>query len=128
MPTDKKAMLDALKMEIQVIEKGGYHPSVHQPHNEARVFRDSISCLNVGLADDKKQHACAECFLIDFVPEEHKARNDDPCHKIQLNERGDTIESLQESGRPPEEVQEEVLCWLKATVEKLEAELAVEEK
>ena len=124
MPIDKKIMLDALKMEIQVIEKGGYHPSVHQPHDDPRIFRDSISCLNVGLADDKKEHACASCFLIDFVPEKYKDSNDDPCHKIPLNARGDTIESLLQSGRPSDDVQAEVLVWLKATVKKLEADLA----
>ena len=128
MPTNKKTMLDALKMEIMVIEKGGYHPSVHQPHDEPRVFRDSISCLNVGLADDKKEHPCSSCFLIDFVPEKYKDSNEDPCHKIPLNARGDTIESLLASGRRSDDVQAEVLAWLKAMVKKLEAELAAEKK
>ena len=123
MPTDKKTMLDALKMEIVVIEKGGYHPSVHRPHDEPRVFRDSISCLNVGLGDDKKEHACAECFLIDFVPEKYKDSNEDPCHKIPLNAQGDTVESLSRTSSP-EDVQAAVLAWLKATVRRLEADLA----
>jgi hypothetical protein len=126
MPIDKKIMLDALKMEIMVIEKGGYYPSVHQPHDDPRIFRDSISCLNVGLGDDKKEHPCSACFLIDFVPEKFKGSNEDPCHKIPLNTRGDTIESLLESGRRSEDVQQEVLQWLKDTVKKLEAELADE--
>ena len=126
MPTDKKTMLDALKLEIQVIEKGGYNPSVHSPHDDPRIFRDSISCLNIGVSDDKKEHPCSSCFLIDFVPEKYKGSNDDPCHKIPLNKKGDTIESLLESGRRSEDVQQEVLQWLKDTVKKLEAELAAE--
>jgi hypothetical protein len=126
MPTDKKTMLEALKMEILVIERGGYNPSVHQPHDDPRIFRDSISCLNIGVSDDKKEHPCSSCFLIDFVPEKYKGSNDDPCHKIPLNKKGDTIESLLESGRRSEDVQQEVLQWLKDAVKKLEAELAAE--
>ncbi len=125
MPVEKKLMLDALKMEILVIEKGGYHPSVHQPHEDPRIFRDSISCLNLGLGDDKKEHPCSACFLIDFVPANLKGSNEDPCHKIPLNAQGDTIESLSAS-RPPEDVQAAVLAWLKATVKRLEADLAPE--
>ena len=94
MPIDKRIMLDALKMEILVIERGGYNPSVHSPHEDPRIFRDSISCLNIGVSDDKKEHPCSSCFLIDFVPEKYKGSNDDPCHKIPLNRKGDTIESL----------------------------------
>jgi hypothetical protein len=127
MPTDKKTMLEALKMEIRVIEMGGYHPSVHQPHDDPRIFRDSISCLNIGLGDDKKEHPCSACFLIDFVPEQLKGSNEDPCHKIPLNAQGDTIESLS-STSSPEDVQAAVLAWLKATVKKLEADLASEKK
>ena len=126
MPIDKKIMLDALKMEITVIEKGGYYPSVHQPHEDPRIFRDSISCLNVGLADDKKEHPCSSCFLIEFVPEHLQGSNNDPCHKIPLNARGDTVESLSRSSSP-EDVQAAVLEWLRATVKKLEAEVASEE-
>jgi hypothetical protein len=116
-----------LKLEIQVIEKGGYHPSVHDPHADPRIFRDSVSCLNLGLADDKKEHPCSSCFLIDFVPEQYKCSNEDPCHKIPLNERGETVESLSRTHHP-DAVQAAVLAWLKATVKKLEAELAAEKK
>ena len=126
MPTDKKTMLDALKMEIMVIERGGYHPSVHSPHDEPRIFRDSVSCLNLGLSDDKRELPCSSCFLIDFVPERFKNSNDDPCHKIPLNAEGETVESLVKTGARPEDIQATVLAWLKAQVKKLEAELAAE--
>jgi hypothetical protein len=128
MPTDKRTMLEALKMEILVIEKGGYHPSVHQPHDDPRIFRDSVSCLNIGLGDDKKQYPCSACFLIDFVPENLKCSNEDPCHKIALNAQGDTVDSLTKAGARSEDVQAAVLAWLKATVKKLETELAAEKK
>src|SRR5574337_2082722 len=89
---DKKEMIEQLKLEIEVIETGGYHPSVREPRRDLHTFRDSVSCLNVGL--EEKKHPCSSCFLIEFVPPEYRNSNDDPCHKIPLNERGDTVESL----------------------------------
>ena len=65
---DKKEMIAQLKLEIDVIEKGGYNPSVREPRKEVRPFRDSVSCLNLGL--DEKQEPCASCFLTEFVPPE----------------------------------------------------------
>jgi hypothetical protein len=120
-------LIRALKLEIQVIEKGGYKPSVHAPHEEPRVFRDSVTCLNMGLADDKKELSCSSCFLIDFVPPEFQGSNDDPCHKIPLNENGDTVESLMKIG-DRSKVEAAVLAWLKKTVAKLEADVAMHSK
>jgi len=118
MVIDKKELIDGLKLEIRIIEEGGYHPSVREPRKEPHVFRDSVTCLNVGL--EEKVHPCAGCFLIDFVPPQFRNSNDDPCHKIPLNERGDTVESLEQQG-DPEKTQAAVLAWLKKTVAQLEA-------
>jgi len=118
---DKKEMIEALKLEIEVIERGGYHPSVHEPHRVSRTFRDSVTCLNVGL--EAKEHACSECFLIEFVPPALRESGGDVCHKIPLNERGDTVESLEREGNP-DKLQAAVLSWLKRTVARLEAEVA----
>jgi hypothetical protein len=125
MDFNKKELLEMLKLEIMVIEKGGYHPSVHSPHDDPRIFRDSVSCLNVGLPDDKKKEPCSSCKLIEFVPAEFRGSNDDPCHKIPLNEKGDTVESLSRQG-DRETLQAAVLAWLKRTVARLESELAAE--
>ncbi len=121
MSFDKKEMIEALKLEIEVIERGGYHPSVHDPHRQPRTFRDSVTCLNVGL--EAKERPCSECFLIEFVPPELRGSGGDICHKIPLNERGDTVESLQLQG-DPEKLQATVLGWLKRTVAQLESQLA----
>jgi hypothetical protein len=48
----------------------------------------------------------------------------DICHKILLNEKGDTIESLKAEA-DPQKLQATVLRWLKKTVAKLEEEVAV---
>jgi hypothetical protein len=118
---DKMEMIKQLKFEIQMIEKGGYHPSVREPHNAPEIFRDSISCLNVGL--EEKEHPCSSCMLSEFAPPEVRNSKDDVCHKIPLNDKGDTVESLKAEG-DPNKLQAKVLAWLKNTVAKLEQEVA----
>jgi hypothetical protein len=127
MPFDKREMIEALKLEIQVIEKGGYDPSVHSPHEEPRIFRDSVTCLNLGLSDNEKKEPCSSCFLIEFVPPQFRNSNDDPCHKIPLNEKGDTVESLVKEG-DRDKLEKTLLAWLRKTIACLEAELAAEAK
>ena len=119
---DKKEMLEQLKFEILMIEKGGYEPSVRDAHHAPEIFRDSISCLNVGL--EEKEHPCSSCFLSEFAPPEVRTSNDDICHKIPLNEKGDTIESLEAEDDPPK-LKATLLSWLKKTVARLEEEVAV---
>jgi len=121
MGMDKKEMIQQLKFEIEMIEKGGYHPSVREARRAPEIFRDSITCLNVGL--EEKEHACSSCFLSEFAPPEVRNSNDDICHKIPLNEKGDTVESLKTEG-DPHKLQAVVLSWLKKTVANLEKEVA----
>jgi hypothetical protein len=121
MGVDRKEMIQQLKFEIEMIEKGGYYPSVRDPRRNPEIFRDSITCLNVGL--DEKEHECSSCFLSEFAPPEVRNLNEDICHKIPLNEKGDTIESLKAEG-DPYKLQGIVLSWLKKTVAKLEQEVA----
>jgi hypothetical protein len=122
MGIDKIEMIQQLKFEVEMIEKGGYHPSVREARREPEIFRDSITCLNVGL--EEKEHACSSCFLSEFAPAEMRNSTGDICHQIPLNERGDTVESLKTEG-DPEKLQAAVLGWLKKTVAKLEQEVAV---
>jgi hypothetical protein len=121
---DKKEMIEQLKFEIFMIEKGGYDASGRDPSQNAEIFRDSITCLNVGL--EEKEHPCSSCFLSEFAPPEVRNSTGDICHKIQLNEKGDTVESLKAKD-DPQKLQTIVLGWLKRTVAKLEEELAVKE-
>jgi hypothetical protein len=119
---DKKEMIEQLKFEIQMIEKGRYYPSVREPRQDPEIFRDSITCLNVGL--EEEEHPCSSCFLSEFAPPELRNSEGDICHKIPLNEKGDTVESLK-SEDDPYKLQATVLGWLKKTVAKLEKEVAV---
>ena len=124
MGVDKKEMIEQLKFEIFMIEKGGYDASGRDPSKNAEIFRDSITCLNVGLED--KEHPCSSCFLSEIVPPEVRNSTGDICHKIPLNEKGDTVESLKAEDNP-QKLQTTVLGWLKRTVAKLEEEVAVKE-
>jgi hypothetical protein len=122
MDFDKTEMIEQLKFEIEMMEKGRYYPSVREPRHNPEIFRDSITCLNVGLGE--KEHACTSCFLSEFAPPEVRDSTGDICHKIPLNEKGDTIESLKAED-DPHKLQGTVLKWLKKTVAKLEEEVAV---
>ena len=118
---DKKEMIEQLKFEIEMMEKGGYYPSVRNARHSPEIFRESISCLNVGL--EEKQQPCSSCFLSELAPPDLRYTEGDLCHKIPLNEKGDTIESLKAHG-DPYKLQMIVLNWLKQTVARLEQELA----
>jgi hypothetical protein len=124
MEFDKREMIQKLKLEMEVIQRGGYYPSVRAPRQEVRIFRDSVSCPNLGLADDRKQEPCTHCFLIQFVPPEYRDK-DDACHYIPLNEQGDTVALLEAWGENQEHIQAAVLGWLRRTVAQLEQELSV---
>jgi hypothetical protein len=112
----QRALLDALKLELKFLERGGYEPSVREPRKELSVFQDSPSCLNYALP--AKEHPCSECWLIDFVPAEKRGEAI-PCHHIPLNDRGDTLAALGGPADDPE-VQATMRAWLRRTIQQLE--------
>jgi len=134
----QQALLNALKLELEFCELGGYKPvrgrlpprasenepismshfGEHTPvlHKEPSMFRDSPSCLNYGLP--VREHPCSECWLIDFVPAEKRGEAV-PCHHIPLNERGDTVATLGGPGDAPD-IQAAVLGWLRRTIQQVE--------
>src|SRR5579859_5510670 len=112
----QQEVLDALKFELTFLERGGYERSVREPRKALSIFQDSPSCLNY--AAKKKTHACAECFLIDFVPPEKRGEVV-PCHHIPLNDRGDTVHSIAGSG-DNFEIQRAMRRWLGKTIDSME--------
>jgi len=120
----KREMVDWLKLEIEVIEKGGYNPSVREPRKQPRIFRDSVVCPNMGL--EEKVEPCAHCFLMEFVPAEFKSSDNNPCHLIPLNDKGDTVASLEEEDEH-EKAQTLLLSWLYKTIARLEKEITSEQ-
>jgi hypothetical protein len=117
MRSNNDEMSEKLRFEIEMIEKGRYYPSVRAPRLQPEVFRDTITCPNAGLTE--KQYPCSSCFLSQFVPQELQNLPGESCHRIPLNENGDTIESLK-AADDPYKLQETVLGWLKNTVARLE--------
>jgi hypothetical protein len=108
-------VIDKLKLELEVAEEGGYAPSVREPHWAPRVFRDSVSCPNFGL--EIKVEPCSSCFLMEFVPPEHRD-NEDACHYIPLNEQGETVASLGKRS-DSERLQKALRLWLQKTIFRL---------
>ncbi len=122
MPADLKETIEYLKLERGILKDGGYGASVHTPRKVERIFRDSISCLN--LDEEVKKHPCSECKLWEYVPGEHK-EEDIPCHFIPLDAQGETIASLEEKG-DRSRAEELLLRWLDSTIKQLENKLAQE--
>jgi hypothetical protein len=118
MSNDDRDILEVLKAELDFIEKGGYGRSVRTPQQPTSIFQDSPSCLNLG--DPRRKHPCGECLLIDFVPAEEQ-REPVPCHRIPLNESGDTVEAL-EGEEDQQRLEEAVKDWLLAKIKQIEQE------
>jgi len=122
MAANLKEIIDQLKLQRDIVKDGGYGRSVRTPWKEERIFRDSITCLNVG--EQVKKHACNECLLWEWVPEEHKDE-DIPCHFIPLTAEGQNIAELEESGNR-EGAEQALAEWLDSTILQLEQRLAAE--
>ena len=114
----RKQLIDQVKLEILFLERGGYHPSVHTPHEEPRIFRDSVGCLNFGL--EQATEPCTTCSWMEFVPPEHRLK-EHPCQYIPLNALGDTVASLDAAGQR-DKLKEKLLAWLRDTLARLESE------
>jgi hypothetical protein len=120
MPADLKEIIEQLRLERSILKDGGYGRSPHTPRKAERIFRDSITCLNVGL--EVKRHPCSECMLWEWVPDDHKDK-DIPCHFIPLNAQGESIAALEEKG-DHSGAEELLLQWLDSTIKQLEGKLA----
>jgi hypothetical protein len=120
MESNSQELLQMLEFELDFLENGGYERSVREPRKEISVFQDSISCLNYALP--VRKHPCSECFLMEFVPE-GKQGESVPCHHIPLNDRGETLDSMQGFGRDLQ-VHDATREWLHNKIAQLEASVA----
>ena len=118
MSEDKRDVLEVLRYELNFLEQGGYGNWYSTPWGPASIFQDSLTCPNHG--DPTRPHACHECLLYDFVPEEYRT-DDVPCHHIPLNRNGVTVAT---PGQSEEELRENVKHWLKRTIARIEADRA----
>ncbi len=112
---DKHEIIEVLRYELNFLEQGGYEYHA-QGEGLPSPFRTGYSCINFG--DPLRRHACHECSLWDFVPDE--AQTDDvPCHGIEL-EPGVTIGTLLQTGDQKRLV-ELLGRWLRETIARMEA-------
>jgi hypothetical protein len=118
MADDLRDIIEQLKMERSILQDGGYGSSVHTPTKAEQLFRDSITCLNVG--QTVRKHPCTDCLLWEFVPKEHQDE-DIPCHHIPLNGSSETIATLEDKG-DRDAAQQALLAWLDRTILQLEDE------
>ena len=124
MPSDLKQTIERLKRERDFLRNGGYDRSDQSPLKPTRLLRDSATCPNCG--KPVKQHPCNECLLWEWVPE-NRRDEDIPCHFIPLNDRGESIASLEET-KDRQETEKALLDWLDSVIEHLEAELAQQQR
>jgi len=118
--SDERDVLEVLKFELAFLEQGGYGRSVRTPWKPTSIFQDSLSCLNFG--EPERVHPCSECLLIDFVPPGEREA-EVPCHHIQLNALGETVDSVNRYDNQ-QELEEKVKEWLRATIQRIEARRA----
>lgn len=120
MAEDDRDLLEVLKFELSFLEHGGYGRSVRTPWKPTSIFEDSLTCLNFG--EGERIHPCERCLLFDFVPEDSRNENI-PCHHIPINQKGDTLSTL-DKGYNQLELEESVRTWLRNTIERLQQERA----
>ena len=118
MAHDDRTPLEVLKFELQFLEAGGYGRSPRDPQRSPLIFEDSLSCINLGCKTDRAP--CRDCRMMEFVPAASRSEAV-PCRHIPLNDAGETIESFYHRRSQPE-LEEALNAWLRATIERLEAE------
>lgn len=108
-------LIRLLEAELDYIEGGGYGQPAGKPGEEKPLFYHSPACINHWQVPGHEAECHNDCILIDAVPEKHKSEAL-PCHFIPLNEKGETVESL-EGDR--EAAEEQVKAWLRKTIQRL---------
>ena len=111
---DPQSTIDALKFQLEFLERGGYDRPVCKWRKELSIFQDSPSCPNY--FSPMKTIPCSDCFLIELVPSD-KSSEAVPCHHIPLNQQGDTIASLESDNS---KLQQAVRSWLQKTIDELQ--------
>jgi nucleotide-binding universal stress UspA family protein len=110
------SILKALKAELEFLDSGGYGRPFRSGWRPTLLFRDSPVCPNFG--NDANQQGCSQCFLMESVPKSATQKLF-PCHHIRLNDAGDTIATLQQTGTQTE-LDRTYRAWLCALIKSIE--------
>ena len=90
MSQNSSDVLQMLRYELNYLEQGGFERDRAMFGTES-PFLGTFACVNYG--DPLQAHACRECLLHQFVPEE-KQTEEFPCHYIPLSASGETVAEL----------------------------------
>jgi hypothetical protein len=120
MRKDERDLLEVLRHELDLVEKGWYRSSnpTGRGWRPDFIFEDSPTCINYAGKDEP--HPCADCVLMQLVPPQHRSEKF-PCRHISLDASGETLDSLYRHC-DQQEVEETVGGWLRATIARLEEE------
>jgi hypothetical protein len=118
MSKDERDLLDALKFELDFLQKDGYARPVREPWRCQLIFEDSPTCANHDSKDECKP--CHQCALMPLVPQGSRDEKI-PCRHIPLNTQGETLDSLYRYA-DQRETEEVFGNWLRSTIAKLETE------
>ena len=110
--------LHVVRCELLFLNSGGYGRPFRSEWRPTLIFRDSPICLNFD--SSAPVQPCERCSFFQFIPET-KRNCRIPCHFIPLNERGETIDLMYQTGTQGK-LDIAVREWLEATIKKLERE------
>jgi hypothetical protein len=120
--TSKSELIRLLEAELDLIESGGYESPAGHPELKRPLFDRSVSmaCINHWEVPGHEKDCHEDCVLLDSVPLANRGEKM-PCHHIPLNDKGDTVNTLEaKAGR--ERTQEEVKRWLRRKIAQLKRE------
>jgi len=104
--------LRVLRNELEFLDRGGYRSPIIW--RSPRIFEDSPTCPK----DPWSTCPHGDCVLLEFVLEESR-RQTIPCRHIPLNESGETLATLYNTGTN-EEIQLTLREWLLKRIAELE--------
>jgi hypothetical protein len=121
MREDSRTTLELLRLELEFLDSGGYKRNAQSPWRPPYIFEESPSCPN--FSDGSRPHACADCWLVQFVSPELRDEQV-PCRFVQLMSDGvTTVDSLYRHGAPAE-TEQALRHWLRQKIHELENELS----
>jgi len=121
MPRDDRDLLDVLKFELKVLERGGYGRSPREPWRQHLAFEDSPSCMNFDAGENPAP--CEVCVLMQLVPPDQRGTKI-PCRHIPLTKEGETLECFYRCGTQ-EEIESAMQHWLRSTIDQIETHRAL---
>ena len=110
-PLGRTRLISTLRRELEYLEQGGYRNS--DAWRLPMIFEDSPICMRLENA------SCLEnsCPLLELISPAARQRQT-PCRFIELNDKGDTVDSFYRTGTPSE-LEAAVRQWLLKKIKEL---------